>query len=365
MTESAPQRYRYGNGATTIQPFCQIVGRMISAQNCLETQGQPACFGCAAPTRMCELCRKNSVDVPAVGMCSQCLNQEIHEGGPPIPNEKVSVECQIAKNNIAVTMCLAMQGQEGCRNCPAPSRLCEKCHARSSRFPQYGLCLVCSVIIYGEGWQPSPYATTGEPTTQQDESEDDKEIPQQDTEEPADDEVEKETNPSTSERKEEQMRTKKDKKKSPGRFSLRMIKRHLPRAEALIRKTSRPSVTSLQKKLHTGFETARELMRQQIEKGLVASHTHPSGKVVYYKPARSAKKVARKKIAPTGSNHAKNKPMTPADQSFTATEKVEELQKLIEILGKNSRPAPLLQAVIADLKAYNRLRTLLQKLKIS
>src|SRR3989344_6225907 len=51
-------------------------------------------------------------------------------------------------------MCNASQGQDGCRSCSAPSRLCEKCKKNSCRVPLYGLCIQCSIEDYGDGWQP-------------------------------------------------------------------------------------------------------------------------------------------------------------------------------------------------------------------
>lgn len=138
-----------------VSPFCQLVGRDIPATQCLEMQGQEGCFGCAAPTRLCEDCKAVPVDVPAVGLCSKCLvlqlrREEIDKFFEKPPESLV--QCQIIKGEIRVEMCLATQDQEGCKNCPAPSRLCEKCKERPCRIPQYGLCLHCSVEEFGEGW---------------------------------------------------------------------------------------------------------------------------------------------------------------------------------------------------------------------
>lgn len=138
------------------KPYCQIVGREISAESCFQQQGHEGCFGCAAVTRRCEKCHDFFVDVPAVGLCSHCLRIELDVEtslGKPHFDVGFQVHCQIAGRSIDVEMCLATQGQEACHECKATSRMCEKCGQRPSRFPQYGLCLICSVAEYGEGWE--------------------------------------------------------------------------------------------------------------------------------------------------------------------------------------------------------------------
>lgn len=135
--------------------FCQIVGRDITPVMCLESQGHEGCFGCAAPTRLCELCRKRSVDVPAVGMCSPCLIGQLQrESSQPAPtiNALTKVDCQILRRQISGQMCRATQGQDGCRNCAVATRLCEACRRHPVRYKEYGLCLACSVEEYGGGW---------------------------------------------------------------------------------------------------------------------------------------------------------------------------------------------------------------------
>lgn len=146
--------------------FCQIVGRDIAAPICLETQGHEGCFGCATPTRLCELCRKRPVDVSAVGMCSPCLVGQLHkEATSPKPaiGPLTRVDCQLLKRRISAQMCGATQGQEGCRNCSALTRLCEACKQRPMRFKEYGLCLACSVEEYGAGWKPSAEVASPQP----------------------------------------------------------------------------------------------------------------------------------------------------------------------------------------------------------
>lgn len=148
--------------------FCQIGGRDIGQTNCLQTQGQEGCFGCAAETRLCEQCHKAVVAVPAVGLCDRCLEQELkHEAGAAKPEfaPSMRVTCQIVQQEIAARMCVATQGQEGCKDCTAPTRLCERCHDHPQRFAQYGLCLACTVAEHGDGWEPHDAAEdVNEPT---------------------------------------------------------------------------------------------------------------------------------------------------------------------------------------------------------
>ena len=132
-------------------PYCQISGKNISATACLNAQGQEGCFGCAASTRLCESCQEAFVDVSSVGLCIECLRDEIAEEDSlkksAIASKTVgdTVYCQIKKSKISIPMCLAVQYPEGCKNCAAPSRLCERCKGKPVRFPQYGECLACSV----------------------------------------------------------------------------------------------------------------------------------------------------------------------------------------------------------------------------
>jgi len=142
-------------------PFCQIAGSDISVRACLETQGQPKCFGCAATTRLCEECKQEVVAVPAVGLGSICLTTQLerdHEEKPECPTG-IQVNCQLLKKKIRAEMCVATQGQAGCKGCAVPSRLCEKCHISPCRFPQYGFCLTCTVAEYGDGWEPIDLST--------------------------------------------------------------------------------------------------------------------------------------------------------------------------------------------------------------
>lgn len=139
--------------------YCQIVAKKIAANVCDSTQGQEACFGCASVLRRCEICKTQRVDVPAVGMCSWCLAEALEDKKHVVkPNLKFGskVHCQVLKRPISVPMCNATQGQPECAGCRAPSRLCEKCQQRRAKYPRYGLCLVCTVEDYGEGWQPKP-----------------------------------------------------------------------------------------------------------------------------------------------------------------------------------------------------------------
>lgn len=158
---------------SSARTFCQIARQEITAPICLETQGQEGCFGCAAPTRLCELCHKRLVDVPAVGMCSHCLAGQLileKKLAKPVFKPLTRVECQIFKREISAQVCVVSQGQELCRNCPAPTRLCETCHIRPIHFRQYGQCLTCAVDEYAHDWTPA--TETDEP--EEEEAEGDK-----------------------------------------------------------------------------------------------------------------------------------------------------------------------------------------------
>jgi hypothetical protein len=139
-------------------PFCQIVGKNINFARCDESQGQDGCFGCAALTRLCENCQTNRVDIPAVGLCSLCavnlLKEEKGRGKPEFKNKITISQCRLKKGKISSVMCFAAQGQDECKDCQSSYRLCEKCKDSICRFPQYGLCLRCSILEYGQGWDP-------------------------------------------------------------------------------------------------------------------------------------------------------------------------------------------------------------------
>src|SRR5262249_22155902 len=110
-------------GVNNTTVFCQISGRDISSESCSKTQGQEGCFGCAAPTRLCEKCHTNFVVVAATGTCSHCTAAEIEkEKGLELSTPPKKVECQLMKRSIAGSMCRTIEGQEGCRGCGAASR---------------------------------------------------------------------------------------------------------------------------------------------------------------------------------------------------------------------------------------------------
>lgn len=133
--------------------FCQIATKDITWRNCLRTQGSKECFGCAAPSRRCELCWHNTVDVPAVGMCSSCLTKELEEE-QEVGKTNKRVRCALAKTSISLLTCGNMQDNKNCKGCKESSRACEKCRKNTVRFLRYGLCLSCAVSEFGEGWKP-------------------------------------------------------------------------------------------------------------------------------------------------------------------------------------------------------------------
>lgn len=152
-----------GAGETTV--FCQITGREIGRESCSRTQGQAGCFGCGAPTRICEECHRNFVVVAATGTCSECTAIKLRDESQTTRRQSRSdkVKCQILKRSIDWKMCKGLQGQEDCRGCPSPYRTCESCKKMPVKFPLYGLCFGCTVRELGEGWEPgvpdTPVAT--------------------------------------------------------------------------------------------------------------------------------------------------------------------------------------------------------------
>lgn len=137
--------------------FCQITGREIGPESCSRTQGQAGCFGCAAPTRICEECHKNFVVVAATGTCSECtarLMKDEESTARAKPRLANTVKCQSLKRSITGTMCRGLQGQEACRGCASPFRNCESCKKMPARFPLYGLCFGCTVRELSEEWEP-------------------------------------------------------------------------------------------------------------------------------------------------------------------------------------------------------------------
>lgn len=135
--------------------FCQIAGREISPESCLQTQGQEGCFGCASPIRKCEKCPENLVAVAATGTCSRCTAEEISYETNPVPREhQPKVYCQMLKYDVSIKACEVTQGQAGCKGCKVSCRICETCTTLPVVFPAYGLCFTCSVKEFGEGWTP-------------------------------------------------------------------------------------------------------------------------------------------------------------------------------------------------------------------
>lgn len=139
--------------------FCQILGRDLPPETCRELQAShdpSACFGCGAFSRLCMVCRTYKPVSPELGLCTACLGDELRRektihrrsfartAGPTF--------CQIVKKDITAEMCLATQGQEGCRLCPSPVRFCERCRRRRVFFAPYGLCLRCAVQKYEPTW---------------------------------------------------------------------------------------------------------------------------------------------------------------------------------------------------------------------
>jgi hypothetical protein len=94
--------------------YCQIAGQYILADVCLAMQNQQQCSGCAAQTRLCELCKSKKVAYPQIGLCKDCLNTALAK-------EPVAIGSVVSVNT------------------------CKSCLIRNIAYPQYGLCLNCLV----------------------------------------------------------------------------------------------------------------------------------------------------------------------------------------------------------------------------
>ncbi|MEK7519733.1 MAG: hypothetical protein AAB581_00600 [Patescibacteria group bacterium] len=103
-------------------PYCQIAKNRISAKHCGKIQGQEGCFGCAAPTRRCESCEEHMVEIPEVGMCTQCCKRELAQEEREEKKRKEPLE--------------------------DPCKLCMK---RPRRFKRSRLCLRCHHERYAAG----------------------------------------------------------------------------------------------------------------------------------------------------------------------------------------------------------------------
>jgi hypothetical protein len=115
------------------RPFCQIAKQEISAAQCLQIQGQKSCFGCASPCRLCEKCKQFPVNIPAVGLCSECAVNEL-------------------------------KTEQRQRPLPAgATNACKSCKKKRCRFPAYGLCLKCSISRYGGGWKAQTHQMLAPP----------------------------------------------------------------------------------------------------------------------------------------------------------------------------------------------------------
>lgn len=318
--------------AITARPYCQIANQKISPEQCLEMQGQEGCFGCAAPTKLCEYCLQAFVNVPAVGLCSNCLNSQLAEeerfkhllGAPTITEETKRVWCQISKRDIAPEMCAATQGQTDCFNCTAPSRVCEKCKVNSVRFPQYGLCVHCSVEEYGDGWNYDSHPAIKAI------------LPQ---------ELSHETAPKKDD-EEIFMVTDNLTKKSQRKEKKKLL---LPKARAFLRGREKVSASALATELHVRYEHARHIMLQLEEEGLVG-------------PSRGS--VPRTVLLPITENrgHSPKKPVAKQEESVVTTSSIiRKLESMITLFPGGDLEKTL-RDVARKLEQFETLKEVINKI---
>lgn len=133
--------------------FCLIAGQDISARHCLEVQGLPECFGCAALSRLCSQCRVRPLAFPEVEFCNRCLAETLaseEQIGIPTFPKNTKVACpMVGGQAIGVATCRSMQSP-ACGACDAPSRICQECKTKPVRYAEYGLCLRCAVKLFGQ-----------------------------------------------------------------------------------------------------------------------------------------------------------------------------------------------------------------------
>lgn len=333
-------------------PFCQIVGRKIPGSQCLEMQGQDGCFGCAATTRLCEKCKVLPVEVPAVGFCSHCLIRQLeHEKyyDANLIDKSPLVMCPIFNRRIGYEMCVASQGQGGCHNCASVFRLCEKCKENPCRFPQYGLCLKCSVEAFGEGWdeatavvtvpiKPSPQSTVVQAIAG---------VPKE-------------------------------------------IAHYMPRARQLILKQKRVSAVFFLRRIRVNQAKVKMILTQLEKEGLVGPASGTTGRVVlkpnlcvrcHEKPVhvksrglcktcavgfyrnRAGKQAQTSATAFQKLPKQEKVPVTSlADRSFSIQQKIIKLLDLRRVLGKGEM-SDVLDSIILDLQGWDVVEAVVKRVE--
>lgn len=140
--------------------FCQITGRTISTEMCIDLQHShepEACFGCGACSRLCAKCRQRRPVGPEIGLCCICIGNQLdteRQFSRKMFERNCSgtVLCQIIEKKVSAEMCLATQGDSKCNQCLSPFRLCEQCGQHKTYYSEYGLCLTCALGRYASVW---------------------------------------------------------------------------------------------------------------------------------------------------------------------------------------------------------------------
>lgn len=60
--------------------FCQMLGAQLPMAVCREEQGREGCHGCTAASRLCEVCKQESVAHPREGLCEPCMVSAVAAG---------------------------------------------------------------------------------------------------------------------------------------------------------------------------------------------------------------------------------------------------------------------------------------------
>lgn len=370
-----------GKDGMDARPYCQIAGREISSENCFETQGQSGCFGCAASTRRCEACKMRSVAIPATGLCSACITREMEREASQNGQRAVTVQnvhCQMFKKSIRVDMCMATQGQEGCKNCPAPSRLCEVCGNHLVQYPIYGLCLSCAVETFGDdGWKASEIAEEAEmfpedifESTNKEESMTHQEAIQQTEAIASDHHAGNDVAPNLCVSCQKQpwrykkwgmcnscymiwYREERKKKETPlGAKQHAQIRKLIPLATDIMQKHKKVGLEFLAKELRISYFTAKKLLEKLARKKFVVISKSLTGRHTYRLSSLSDVAMIHKRL---GKQKKQAFPLTQRVSLSTAA-KMKTLQGLVETFGETSPAGRTLTAVIDDLKKFERVK---------
>lgn len=130
--------------------FCQLAGDYCTRLECQKNQFQRGCLGCKSPYHLCHCCRKDLICDNNIELCLSCLRKILRSKqlDGRVPLLKIyRVYCPLTHQFIKITTCLVRQTKKRsrCSNCDSPIRFCQQCRTTPIRYPEYGLCLKCTL----------------------------------------------------------------------------------------------------------------------------------------------------------------------------------------------------------------------------